>query len=209
MRERLTWQPVYIVGGVLVTTATAGLAVEPFSAYHFHNLTSYAALGNLLGGPPVDLARHAGHDRGADRHAFRPGRMAAEGDGPRRRRHDGRCEIGRLDARLADRRAGLSLCRAARHRCGGLWLIIWRRPWRLAGLAVIGLGVAMTSIHEKPDIYVDRDAKVVAIRDKDGKLQAPKSRSAYYTLAQWLKADGDDRKPKEASLWARLAMRCL
>ena len=55
VRERLTWQPVYIVGGVLVTTGTAGLAVEPFSAYYFHNLTSYAALGNLLGGPPVDL----------------------------------------------------------------------------------------------------------------------------------------------------------
>ncbi|MGA7325492.1 MAG: ComEC/Rec2 family competence protein [Rhodomicrobium sp.] len=47
VRERLTWQPIYIVGAVLMTTATAGLAVEPFSAYHFHNLTCYAA---VLGG---------------------------------------------------------------------------------------------------------------------------------------------------------------
>ena len=95
---------------------------------------------------------------------------------------------------------------------GGLWLIVWRGRWRLAGLAVIGLGVAMTSIHEKPDIYIDRDAKVVAVRDKDGKLQAPKSRRAYYTLAQWLKADGDNRKPKEASLgkgWQCDAYSCL
>ena len=49
---------------------------------------------------------------------------------------------------------------------------------------------------------MDRDAKVVAIRDKDGKLQAPKSRRAFYTLAQWLKADGDGRTPKEASTGA-------
>src|SRR5262245_17116174 len=63
--------------------------------------------------------------------------------------------------------------------CGGLWLIIWRRPWRLLGLAAIGAGVALTSIHDKPDIYIDRDAKAVAVRDKDGKLQAPKSRRAF------------------------------
>jgi competence protein ComEC len=52
----------------------------------------------------------------------------------------------------------------------------------------------------------------VAVRDKDGKLQAPKSRKGYYTLAQWLKADGDSRKPKEASLgkgWQCDAYSCL
>ena len=82
----------------------------------------------------------------------------------------------------------------------------------LLGLSIIGLGVAMTSVHEKPDIYIDRDAKVVAVRDKDGKLQAPKSRRAYYTLAQWLKSDGDNRKPKEASSgagWQCDAYSCL
>jgi competence protein ComEC len=80
--------------------------------------------------------------------------------------------------------------------------LIWRRPWRLWGLAVIGIGIALTSIHEKADVLVDRDAKVVAIRDTAGKLQAPKSRRAAYTMQQWLKADGDDRAPKEASTGA-------
>jgi competence protein ComEC len=96
--------------------------------------------------------------------------------------------------------------------CGGLWLVIWRRPWRLLGLAAIGAGVALTSIHDRPDIFVDRDAKVAAIRDKDGKLQAPKSRRAYYTVTQWLKADGDGRKAKDASAgvgWQCDAYSCL
>jgi competence protein ComEC len=95
---------------------------------------------------------------------------------------------------------------------GGLWLIIWRRAWRLLGLAAIGAGVALTSVHEMPDILVDRDAKVVAVRDKAGRLQAPKSRKGFYTLGQWLKADGDNRKPKEASTgagWQCDAYSCL
>jgi competence protein ComEC len=212
IRERLTWQPVYIVGAVLVTTGTAGLAVEPFSAYYFHNLTCYAAIGNLLGGPPIDfvtmpamiialIAMPFGLDEW-------PLKLMGLG----------------VDAMMAVAKAVASLPGALIAvpafpfsallviLSGGLWLIIWRGRWRLAGLAVIGLGVAMTSIHEKPDIYIDREAKVVAVRDKDGKLQAPKSRRAYYTLAQWLKADGDNRKPKETSLgngWQCDAYSCL
>jgi competence protein ComEC len=53
---------------------------------------------------------------------------------------------------------------------------------------------------------------VVVVRDKNGKLQAPKSRRAYYQLAQWLKADGDNRKPKDASTgagWQCDAYSCL
>ncbi len=199
VRERLTWQPVYIVGAVLMTTATAGLAVEPFSAYHFHNLTSYAALGNLLGGPPIDfivmpamvvalIAMPFGLDEW-------PLKIMGIGI-------DAMMAVakwvasfpGALIAVPAFPFAALLLIIS-----GGLWLIIWRRPWRLLGLAAIGAGTALTSIHAKPDILVDREAKVVAIRDRGGKLQAPKSRRGFYTVAQWLKADGDGRKPKEAS----------
>ncbi len=202
VRERLTWQPVYIVGGVLMTTATAGLAVEPFSAYHFHNLTTYAALGNLLGGPPVDLlampamivaliAMPFGLDEGP---------LKAMGLGV-----DGMIVVAKWVAAIPGSIVNVPAFPFAALLvivCGGLWLIVWRRPWRLSGLAAIGAGVALTSIHDRADVLVDRDAKVVAIRDRDGKLQAPKSRRAFYTMAQWLKADGDNRTPKEASTGA-------
>lgn len=212
VRERVTWQPVYIVGAVLMTTATAGLAVEPFSAYHFHNLTSYAALGNLLGGPPIDfivmpamvvalIAMPFGLDEW-------PLKIMGMG-------MDAMMEVakwvasfpGALIAVPAFPFAALLLIIS-----GGLWLIIWRRPWRLLGLAAIGPGTALTSIHAKPDILVDREAKVVAIRDRDGKLQAPKSRRGFYTVARWLKAEGDGRKPKEASTgsgWQCNSYSCL
>ena len=212
IRERLTWQPVTIVGAVLVTTGTAGLAVEPFSAYYFHNLTSYAAIGNLLGGPPIDflvmpamivalIAMPFGLDEW-------PLKLMGFGI-------DAMMAVAKFVASFPGALISVPAFPFAALLvivAGGLWLIIWKRPWRLVGLSLIGLGVAMTSVHEKPDIYIDRDAKVVAVRDKDGKLQAPKSRKAYYTLAQWLKSDGDNRKPKEASIgagWQCDAYSCL
>jgi competence protein ComEC len=212
VRERLTWQPVYVLGGVLVTTATAGLAVEPFSAYHFHNLTSYGALGNLLGGPPIDflvmpamvvalIAMPFGLDSW-------PLKVMGWGI-------DAMMAIAKWVASLPGALIPVPVFPFAALLiivCGGLWLIVWRRRWRLLGLAAIGAGVALTSVHDKPDILIDRDAKVVAIRGKDGKLQAPKSRRAFYTVAQWLKADGDGRKPKDASTgagWRCDAYSCL
>ncbi len=202
VRERLTWQPVYIVGGVLVTTGTAGLAVEPFSAYHFHNLTCYAAIGNLLGGPPVDLlampamivaliAMPFGLDEW-------PLRLMGLGV-------DAMMAIAKWVASFPGALIPVSAFPFAALLvivAGGLWLIIWRRSWRVLGLAMIGAGVAMTSFHDKPDIFVDREAKAVAVRDAKGRLQAPKSRKGSYALTQWLKADGDGRNAKEASAGA-------
>lgn len=199
IRQRLFWQPIYFIGAVVMTTATAGLAVEPFSAYHFHNLTSYAALGNLLGGPPIDflvmpamvialIAMPFGLEEWP---------LKVMGFG--------------IDLMMAIAKYVAALPGALIHIpafpfaalllmvCGGLWLIIWRGRWQLFGIAGIGAGLALTSIHDRPDILVDREAKVIAIRGRDGKLHAPKSRKAPYSVGQWLKADGDGRKPKEAA----------
>ncbi len=202
VRERLVWQPVYIVGATLLTTATAGLAVEPFSAYHFHNLTAYSALGNLLGLPPIDLL-------------FMPAMIVALiampfglDEWPLKVMGLGVDAMMAVAKWVASFPGSQIVVPAFPYAalfvmiCGGIWLLIWQRPWRLWGLAAIGIGIALTSIHDRPDILIDRDAKVVAIRGKDGKLEAPKSRRAYYTLAQWLKADGDGRAPKDASTGA-------
>ncbi len=199
IRERLTWQPVYVLGGVLVTTGTAGLAVEPFSAYYFHNLTCYAAVGNLLGGPPVDLLAMPAMivaliamPFGLDEWPLKA--MGFGIDVMMSISHWVASFPGALIPIPAFPFAALFVIIM-----GGISLIIWRRPWRILGLGVIGAGVAMTSFHDRPDILVDREAKVVALRDRQGRLQAPKSRRAYYALGQWLRADGDSRQPKEAS----------
>ncbi len=198
VRHRLLWQPIYFVGAVLITTATAGLAVEPFSAYHFHNLTTYAALGNLLGGPPVDFITMPAMIVALIAMPFGledwPLQAMAFGI-------DLMMLVAKFVASLPNALVNVAAFPFAALLLivlGGCWLIIWRTRWRLLGLTLIGAGVALTSVHDKPDILIEREAKVIAIRAKDGLLQAPKARKPSYSLAQWLKADGDRRDGKEA-----------
>jgi hypothetical protein len=77
---------------------------------------------------------------------------------------------------------------------GGLWLALWSGRWRLAGLALVALGAALTPFATRPDILVGRDGMLVAIRGADGRLAAIGSAASDYELARWLEQDGDGRQ---------------
>lgn len=198
VRERLIWQPVYFVGAVLLTTATAGMAVEPFSAYHFHNLTTYAALGNLLGGPPVDfltmpamIVALLAMPFGAEGWP-----LAVMGFGI-----EVMMQVAYMVGSLPNAVVNVPAFPFAALLAiilGGLWLLIWQTRWRFFGLVGIGAGLALTTWRDVPDVYVDREAKVIAVRNRDGLLTAPKAKKPAYAIAQWLKADGDGRESKDA-----------
>ena len=54
---------------------------------------------------------------------------------------------------------------------GGLWLCLWRRPWRVGGVAAIALGLMTITIDRMPDVLVDGAAKLFAVlRSADGRL---------------------------------------
>lgn len=80
---------------------------------------------------------------------------------------------------------------------GGLWLALWRRLWRVAGLLPILIGFALWSPGQRPDILIDREGAVAAVRMADGRLAATTRRSSY-ALKEWLQHEGDLRTPKEA-----------
>src|SRR3546814_13203995 len=48
---------------------------------------------------------------------------------------------------------------------GGLWLCLWRRPWRWAALLPILLGALSPLTFEPPHLLVSDDARQVAVRD--------------------------------------------
>ena len=81
---------------------------------------------------------------------------------------------------------------------GALWLCLWRERWRFAGLVPIVLGFAMWNDVSRPDVLVDRDAALFAVRDGGGELALTASRPSY-TAAQWLRHDADARQPGEAA----------
>ena len=80
---------------------------------------------------------------------------------------------------------------------GGLWLCLWRRSWRFAGL--IGLAAGLTSLwlQQFPDILVSEDGRLMAVRMEDGKLSLSTRRAERRTAEDWLEREGQG----EASSW--------
>jgi competence protein ComEC len=72
---------------------------------------------------------------------------------------------------------------------GGLWLCLWQRPWRLAGLAVIGLGAATPAFTRSPDILVADDGGLFAVADPAGRLLLS-SRADEFVADTWLRRSG-------------------
>lgn len=48
-----------LFAGAALTTLVASIAIAPFALYHFHRMTHYGLIANLLGAPLVSLVDHA------------------------------------------------------------------------------------------------------------------------------------------------------
>jgi competence protein ComEC len=73
---------------------------------------------------------------------------------------------------------------------GGLWLCLWRRPWRLAGLALIAAGLASAPLTRPPDLLASGDARLVALRGPGGELWFNATGRAAFTAETWLRRAG-------------------
>lgn len=203
MRHPSAWPafialPVMFVVADVVTTLVAGAAVDPFSAYHFHRIAIYSVLGNLAALPPVSfvvmpmaLLALVAMPFGLE---TVPLLIMKHG----------------IEAMLAISTAIAALPGAviavpafageafALILLGGCWLIIWCGRWRYFGLAAVGAGLALAPFREAPDIWVEREGNLVAIRDTKGNLATTDGRKATFSLERWMEADGDIRPSKEA-----------
>ena len=73
---------------------------------------------------------------------------------------------------------------------GGLWLCLWRTRWRLLGLAAIAAGLATFVVVRTPDILVNGQGSLIAIRGEDGRLALSSTRVARYEGKTWLRNFG-------------------
>lgn len=196
----------FFLGGILLSTVIASVAVAPFGAYHFHRSQQYALVANLIAVPvcnlivmPAALITLAMMPFGLE---AVPLWVIAKG----------------IDIMTATAQWVASLPGAVIHIpeipaasfalmvAGGLWLTLWQTRWRVAGLIAIGAGVLAAGGRERPDLLVGRGGELVAIRGSDGRLSALGTRAGSFDLSRWLEHDGDGRAPREA-LAAR-AFRC-
>jgi len=98
---------------------------------------------------------------------------------------------------------------------GGLWLALWRGPWRRWGLGPMAIGVASLWFAQVPDIIAAADGKLVAIRMGDRYILSS-TKADRLDAEEWLraaggipgallpepgKADGGIRCDRAACLW--------
>jgi competence protein ComEC len=75
---------------------------------------------------------------------------------------------------------------------GGLWLCLWRRPWRYAGILGLIAGLASLWLQPFPDILVSEDGRLMAVRMEDGRLSLSTNRAARRTAGDWLEREGQE-----------------
>ncbi|MCG6207583.1 ComEC family competence protein [Rhodopseudomonas sp. HC1] len=191
-------------GREIVTLAlaslVAGFATMPYAAYHFHRITPYGVIANLLAMPmvsavvmPAGLLGLAAMPFGFDGVFWRimevgidwmivvalwvatlpgaVGRLAAFGAGPLLLASLGIVLFGLLHTPL---------------RYGGALLIVAASGWAL--------------LTPQPEILIAGDGRQVALRGADGRLRVMQSGSDVFRIKEWLAADADSRMPDAASL---------
>lgn len=185
--------------GVAMSTTIAGLAVAPFSVFHFHQSQQLSVLANMIAVPvcnfvvmPAALMSFIAMPFGLE--VF-PLWLMGQG----------------IDVMTWTARRVAELPGAVSHIpvipthafalvvFGGLWLFIWRTRRRLLGLAAIALGIALAPFAPRPDALVGRDGWLVAVRKPDGRLAALQNRGGQFELHRWLQSDGDGRAVKDAA----------
>jgi competence protein ComEC len=186
--------------GLLLVSLLAGTATIPYVAYHFHRISPYGVIANLMAMPvvsawvmPAGILGLISMPLGFDGLCWRLmgqgidwmisvalwvtsfpgalGRMAAFGTGP------------------------LLLCTA-----GLVVLCLFKTPLRFIGALLIGGAIVLMIRAPQPDVLIAADGSATAIRGEDGRFSVVKSGGDVFALREWLAADADARTPKDTTL---------
>lgn len=189
-RLALGWFGRFLLAAV-ATTVLAGLATAPFAAFHFHRVTPYALLGNMLALPLVSFWIMPAGVLGAllvpfglDGFAW-----ALMGAGV-----EAMLAVARLVADLpgAERFVpafgeGALLCLAVALLIGTLSI----SQLRFVGLPIAALGLWLAGSVERPVVLIDPEGRAAAVRGPDGRLQLLGVSRTALTGRSWLQANGE------------------
>ncbi len=188
-----------LISGAAVTTLVAGTAIAPFAIYHFHRMTHYGLIANLIAAPlvsllimPMAVLSLIAMPFGLEAWPLRAMGLGIElmvGAGQWVASWPGAVTI--LPAISG---SGLVLVVL-----GGLWVCLWQTRARALGLVIAACGIALAPGSERPDILIEREGATAALRSDRGNLVFPPATAASYSVDNWLLADGDDRDAAAAS----------
>lgn len=192
---KIIW--VYLLG-IIISDLVASLATLPFAIYHFNRIAVFTSLTNLLAGPiigfiimPFVLLALLLMPLGLD---YWPLKLVGAGI-------NWVNEITAYVAHLPEaayKVVSMPLWGLLLIVYGGLWLCLWRCPWRKWGAAAILIGFASILTVRTPDVMADRDGEVFAVKDEAGKMVILPTRGNNYLKKVWLEKTANDKlSPKQ------------
>lgn len=181
------WTLFAYVGGVALTTVIAGVATGPFAAYHFNRFADYGLAANLLAVPltglwimPWAVAAFVLMPFGLEGLALAP--MGA-----------GVSLVLDIAGEVASWPGAVTLLPAmpawalAAVTFGGLWMCLWRRPWRWAGVGAVVAGMLSLNWTVTPDILIDEKGRLAAVKTGDGLLAVSSLQTAKFNREIWFR----------------------
>ncbi len=186
------------LASVLLTSVIAILATTPFAIYHFNRIAWYGLAANLVAVPltgfwvmPWALLAFLLMPLGLEGLALAPMGWGVEGIIGTAARVS--AWPGSVSVVQALPPAGLALVVA-----GGLWLCVWRRSWRLAGLMPIAAGLLTLALVRPPDVLAGGNAELLGVRAADGSLWVTPGEAGSYAAETWARRAG----VTEAKTWS-------
>ena len=186
---------IYLLG-IIIADLVASLAALPFEIYHFNQISLYSLVANLAAGPiigfiimPFTLLSLILMPLGLD---YYSSQVVGFGVGLVNGITAWVSNIpGALLEVLSMPLWGLVLMVL-----GGLWLCLWERNWRWLGLIAIVIGASSMIGLSKPDVLINEDGKVIAIRDNENNLVVLPSRGKAFTKQLWLEKTASPALPQ-------------
>ncbi len=189
-REQGLRRVAFYFAGVALMSLIAGLATAPVAAYHFNRLAAFGLAANMAAVPltalwimPWGVAALALMPLGLEGLALTPMGWGIDA-------------VIAVAGTVAGWPGAVTLLPAMPFAalllicCGGLWLCLWRRPWRWFGVVAIAAGLVVSLFPRTPDILVDGKGKLFAVRGMDGRLALSSKRSARFAAGIWLRRNG-------------------
>ncbi len=180
------------LGGVALTTLVAGAATAPFAVFHFNRVAAFGLAANLVAVPvtalwtmPWAVVAFLLMPFGLEALALAPMGWGIE-------------VVVRVAETVSAWPGAVTVLPAmptwglGAVALGGLWLCLWRRRWRLWGLAGVVAGMASLALVRPPDVLVDGGGKLLAVRSASGALTVSTRRAARFSRETWLRRAGQE-----------------
>ena len=175
----------FYLAGIVICDFVASLATMPFAIYHFHRVSVYTSLANLLAGPliglilmPLILLCLVALPLGL---SLYPLKALGYGVGWLNRITEFVSSLPHSVA-YAD---SLPFWGFALIVCGGYWLCVWQRNWRLWGVLPILIGVCSMFLGSQPDMVFASKGEGIALRDKNGEMLLMPIKTDRFVISVW------------------------